>query len=74
MENTVILESVITCPVCASWQQETMAIDSCLYFYECPNCKTRVKPLPGDCCVYCSYGTVRCPPIQSGKSCCWWFL
>jgi len=23
-----------------------------------------LKPLTGDCCVFCSYGTVPCPPIQ----------
>ncbi|MCZ6756852.1 MAG: GDCCVxC domain-containing (seleno)protein [Bacteroidetes bacterium] len=27
------------------------------------------KPLDGDCCVFCSYGTEPCPPVQmSGKS------
>jgi hypothetical protein len=30
-----------------------------------------LKPEPGDCCVFCSYGSVPCPPIQaSGKGCC----
>lgn len=24
----------------------------------------------GDCCVYCSYGSVKCPPIQAQRSCC----
>ncbi|WP_339879956.1 GDCCVxC domain-containing (seleno)protein, partial [uncultured Algoriphagus sp.] len=28
------------------------------------------KPKKGDCCVYCSYGTVPCPPIQENKPCC----
>ena len=23
-----------------------------------------IQPLPGDCCVFCSYGSVRCPPKQ----------
>ncbi|WP_375241309.1 GDCCVxC domain-containing (seleno)protein [Polaribacter sp.] len=40
------------------------------FFYECENCKTVLKPHEGDCCVYCSYGTVPCPPIQENKSCC----
>ena len=30
---------------------------------------TFLKPKPGDCCVFCSYGTVPCPPIQAGKYC-----
>nr|WP_283817643.1 GDCCVxC domain-containing (seleno)protein [Bradyrhizobium diazoefficiens] len=27
-------------------------------------------PKSGDCCVFCSYGTVPCPPKQSEGSCC----
>jgi hypothetical protein len=23
-----------------------------------------LKPKPGDCCVFCSYGSVACPPVQ----------
>ena len=39
----------------------------------CALCHTVLRPLQGDCCVYCSYGTNPCPPIQeSGKQngCC----
>ena len=51
---------------------ETMPTDACQWFYECEQCHAVLKPKPGDCCVYCSYGTVPCPPIQErGKgSCC----
>ena len=70
MENTVTLQSIITCPVCGHRQEETMPTDACQYFYECTSCKTRLKPNQGDCCVYCSYGSVKCPPIQMGTSCC----
>ncbi|WP_449452180.1 GDCCVxC domain-containing (seleno)protein [Taibaiella koreensis] len=45
-----------------------MSTDSCLYFYECESCKTRLKPLAGDFCVFWSYGTIKCPPIQQGVS------
>jgi hypothetical protein len=38
-----------------------------VYFHECNGCGARLKPLPGDCCVFCSYGTVPCPPIQIGR-------
>ena len=49
---------------------EDMPTNACQFFYECENCKTVLKPKKGDCCVYCSYGTVACPPIQEGKNCC----
>ena len=35
-----------------------------MYIYECSNCKIVIYPHHGDCCVFCSYGTVPCPSIQ----------
>jgi hypothetical protein len=66
----VELLSTLTCPECGHVSQETMPINACQWFYECVACKTLLKPKAGDCCVYCSFGTVKCPPIQEGKSCC----
>lgn len=59
-----MLDSTITCPVCQTQSEETMPTNSCLFLFECPSCHTRLKPLKGDCCVFCSYGTYPCPPIQ----------
>jgi len=47
-----------------------MPMDACQFFYDCKGCGAILRPLPGDCCVYCSYGDVKCPPIQKGDSCC----
>lgn len=47
-----------------------MPTNACIYFYECPACMMLLKPLSGDCCVFCSYGDVKCPPIQEGEGCC----
>ena len=66
----VELLSTLTCPECGHVSQETMPINACQWFYECVACKTLLKPKAGDCCVYCSFGTEKCPPIQEGKSCC----
>ena len=65
-----ILQSVLTCPTCGHSKQETMPTDACQFFYECEGCRTVLRPLPGDCCVYCSFGSVKCPPMQSGPGCC----
>ena len=62
------LESTLTCPECGHSEKETMPTDACQFFYECKNCGTILKPKSGDCCVYCSYGTVPCPPIQENVS------
>jgi hypothetical protein len=64
-----ILQSTITCPHCGHKSNETMPTDACLFFFECPACNARLKPRAGDCCVFCSYGSVPCPPIQTGHSC-----
>lgn len=66
----VALSSIITCPACKHKKHEIMPTDACVYFYECEHCKSRLKPLPGDCCVFCTYGTVKCPPVQAGINCC----
>jgi hypothetical protein len=63
--NAVILESVLTCPRCGVSRQEIMPSDACQFFYQCGNCKAVLRPNPGDCCVFCSYGSVKCPPMQT---------
>ncbi|WP_111593228.1 GDCCVxC domain-containing (seleno)protein [Chitinophaga dinghuensis] len=64
------LKSIITCPNCQYQKEEIMPTDACQYFYECESCHARLRPETGDCCVYCSYGTVKCPPMQEGNCCC----
>jgi len=64
------LKSVITCPHCGRRTEETMPTNACVFFYDCPQCEARLKPKAGDCCVFCSYGSVPCPPMQTGDACC----
>ncbi len=66
----MILESLITCPHCAHVAKERMPENACTYFYTCTRCGQFVKPKTGDCCVFCSYGSVPCPPVQADKKCC----
>lgn len=66
----MILTSEISCPYCSHKKKEQMPTDACQFFYKCDNCKKVLKPKQGDCCVFCSYGTVACPPIQEGSKCC----
>ena len=65
-----ILQSIVTCPHCGHQSEETMPTNACIFFYDCTGCGTRLKPKPGHCCVFCSYGSVPCPPIQIGATCC----
>ncbi|MEK7433750.1 MAG: GDCCVxC domain-containing (seleno)protein [Cyanobacteriota bacterium] len=65
----MILESNITCPFCSYEKIEIMPTYTCLFFYTCQKCETKLKPKTGDCCVFCSYGSISCPSIQSNKCC-----
>ena len=53
-----------------------MPTDACWFFYDCKGCEVKLRPNAGDCCVFCSYGTIPCPPIQearadgTGAACC----
>ncbi len=67
-EQETISTSRITCPKCGFTKEEVMPTDACQYFYECTNCHTRLTPKDGDCCVFCSYGDVACPP-KTTRSC-----
>ncbi|MDZ7847208.1 MAG: GDCCVxC domain-containing (seleno)protein [Owenweeksia sp.] len=66
----VITTSTITCPNCGHGKEEEMPTVACQFFYECEKCAAALKPKAGDCCVYCSYGSVKCPPVQNGENCC----
>ncbi|PKG43867.1 GDCCVxC domain-containing (seleno)protein [Psychroflexus sp. MES1-P1E] len=64
------LKSEITCPTCRHKKVEEMPREYCQFFYECEGCKKVLRPSEGDCCVYCSFGSVKCPSIQQNESCC----
>jgi MerC mercury resistance protein len=66
---TTPLESVITCPECRYRRRETMPTDACMFFYKCTACGALLRPKAGDCCVFCSYGSVKCPPAQGACAC-----
>jgi len=67
-DNTIRSSSTITCPHCGQRATEMMPTDACQFFYDCKSCGARLKPKAGDCCVFCSYGDVSCPPIQVARA------
>ncbi|MEL6528538.1 MAG: GDCCVxC domain-containing (seleno)protein [Pseudomonadota bacterium] len=64
-----ILRSTLTCTHCGHSETETMPTDACWYFYDCKGCDQKLRPNEGDCCVFCSFADVPCPPIQEGNCC-----
>jgi hypothetical protein len=63
--SRVVLDSVITCQHCESTKTERMPVDACQIVYQCDECGANLRPKAGDCCVFCSYGSVRCPSMQT---------
>jgi rubredoxin len=62
------IQSTLTCPECGFSRSETMPTDACQFYYECTGCGALLRPKKGDCCVYCSFGTAPCPPVQNARS------
>ncbi|MBI4296954.1 MAG: hypothetical protein HY676_00300 [Chloroflexi bacterium] len=64
----IVTRARLTCPQCGAVQEADMPTDACQFFYQCVSCKTVLRPKPGDCCVFCSYADVPCPPKQREKA------
>ena len=54
----------LTCPECRFVQVVEIPTDACQFFHQCVNCKVILSPKAGDCCVFCSYADIPCPPQQ----------
>ena len=59
------LFSEITCPECKHTKTEKLPTEVCQVSYTCENCKKVLHPDDGDCCVFCTYGTHKCPSKQN---------
>lgn len=68
--STTQLTSQLTYPHCGFVSIEVMPTDACLFFHQCAGCAVVLRPKAGDCCVFCSYGSVKCPPVQEAGGCC----
>jgi hypothetical protein len=61
-----VLSATVTCPHCGFAKVEAMPTNACVHAYECEGCGRLLHPKDGDCCVFCSYGSEKCPPKQFG--------
>lgn len=61
--------SILRCPACGAETEHEMPTNACVHVHECLSCGARLRPHPGDCCVFCSFGSVPCPPVQRDGRC-----
>ncbi|MHB8446876.1 MAG: GDCCVxC domain-containing (seleno)protein [Rudaea sp.] len=66
--TALVLQTLITCPRCGTSTVEIMPITARRLFYECTHCHALLQPRDDDCCVFCSYGSVKCPFVQEQTS------
>ncbi|MFZ5876609.1 MAG: GDCCVxC domain-containing (seleno)protein [Nitrospirota bacterium] len=66
---SISTHSILTCPHCGTRSDHEMPTNACVIFVECEGCHSRLSPKPGECCVFCSYGSIRCPPVQLADNC-----
>lgn len=58
-------EAILTCPECGRKNEVIMPLYYCQIIYQCPDCGFTVTPKEGDCCVFCSFADIKCPPKQN---------
>jgi hypothetical protein len=64
MSREIIMQTTIQCPSCNHRMDILMPFASVQLIYECEKCYALIRPKKGDCCVFCSYGSVPCPSTQ----------
>jgi len=55
------VQVTLTCPSCQATQTAEIPNTSCVPFYKCEGCGKMIKAKEEDCCVFCSYGSEKCP-------------
>jgi hypothetical protein len=64
MDPRVKLISTVRCPKCGFESPEQMPERYCLVRYECRMCGHIMVPGEGKCCIFCTFGDVKCPSMQ----------
>lgn len=57
----------ITCPHCGHKKIEVLPTEVCQIKYTCEKCLMVLTPKDGDCCVFCTYGSHKCPSMQEDE-------
>lgn len=55
---------ILTCPVCGFKRTAAIPTPASSYRFACSRCHTVNLPREGDDCVFCSYGSIKCPAKQ----------
>lgn len=67
MNHQFNYQTLLICPDCHHQRWIEMPKDRCVLSFDCEGCANILRPKAGDCCVFCSFGTIACPPIQQQR-------
>ena len=62
--HEINLKTVITCKNCGTSEEVMMHAKLPEQKFICKRCTAELSARADECCVYCSYGSVKCPPVQ----------
>lgn len=57
-------QSLVKCPHCNFEEFLDMSFDNCIISHKCNSCGKIMTPREGECCIFCSYGSEKCPTKQ----------
>jgi hypothetical protein len=60
----LVVKTRIKCPYCGIEKGEEMPLYIRTRSYLCEYCKKTIEPKKNECCVFCSYGSIKCPQAQ----------
>ena len=62
--RTVNRTSTLHCPYCRAGSHERMPMDRTLHEFQCLWCNRLVQQGPEEHCIYCAFGSRKCPQMQ----------
>ena len=65
MFDVVRVECEVTCPCCGHVEWMPMEPDQSPFVLVCDQCRDVSAPPPGECCLFCAFGSCQCLPRQA---------
>ncbi|WP_420870118.1 GDCCVxC domain-containing (seleno)protein [Catalinimonas alkaloidigena] len=59
--------STLRCPICKHQILKRMPLEKTISEFVCMNCSSIIKTKRHECCVFCTYGSVKCPRAQAWR-------
>lgn len=65
---SLLLRSIVQCPHCGFKVTERMPQGKKVRHFQCPACAQVLTADEQQCCIFCRYGSVKCPAAQQADT------